>query len=76
MIAVRRCSEHRGQPLAQLTVYSRFRYAPMALTLAGQQMPSLLTRDDFRRGRAAPGVPELIGVSSVFFKFSPVLSVP
>jgi serine/threonine-protein kinase HipA len=32
-----------------LTVYNRFRYAPMALTLAGQQMPSLITSDDFRR---------------------------
>lgn len=32
-----------------LTVYNRFRYAPMALTLAGQQMPSLISDDDFRR---------------------------
>jgi serine/threonine-protein kinase HipA len=32
-----------------LTVYQRFRYAPLALSLAGEQMPNLVSLDHFRR---------------------------
>jgi serine/threonine-protein kinase HipA len=32
-----------------LTVFSRFRYQPLALALAGEQMPSAITVDHFRR---------------------------
>lgn len=32
-----------------LTVYDRFRYAPLALSLAGEQMPNAVSLDHFRR---------------------------
>jgi len=31
-----------------LTIYRRFRYAPLALSLAGEQMPQQVTREHFR----------------------------
>ncbi|MFI5911360.1 type II toxin-antitoxin system HipA family toxin [Dactylosporangium sp. NPDC051541] len=44
-----------------LNVYRRFRYAPLALSLGGEQMPQLVTLDNFRRlGDAAEVGPEVV----------------